>query len=314
MGSGAFLVAACRYLAGAYETALVRSGACQEADIGEAERALMRRSIAERCLYGVDLNPMAVQLARLSLWLATLAADRPIKLSRSSPARRRFTDGAWLVQLGVRPARRAGAAGIRARARCSTHQPCVTPCSTHCRSGSLSIGTSGHRRPGPREGTGARRARRTRSRARTVEADRGCMVRRVVLHGGTSGSSRGIRRFVRQNPDRPRHAAGPNGRRVPGSRRRTRPEAPVLSLGARVSRSVFRERRRSAPRRRIRRCDRQSTVGHDSRGSGRLRPPGARANGRPTPAALHARCRAPITRSRTATATATNCFSSDLSR
>src|SRR6185436_18129556 len=57
MGSGAFLVAACRYLADAYESALIRR---------------------ERCLYGVDVNPMAVQLARLSLWLATLAADRPL--------------------------------------------------------------------------------------------------------------------------------------------------------------------------------------------------------------------------------------------
>lgn len=78
MGSGAFLVAACRYLAGAYETALLREGGCQPSDIGEPERASIRRTIAERCLYGVDLNPMAVQLARLSLWLTTLAADRPL--------------------------------------------------------------------------------------------------------------------------------------------------------------------------------------------------------------------------------------------
>jgi hypothetical protein len=78
MGSGAFLVAACRYLASAYETALIRSGECHSSDIDEAERAAIRRTIAERCLYGVDLNPMAVQLARLSLWLATLAADKPL--------------------------------------------------------------------------------------------------------------------------------------------------------------------------------------------------------------------------------------------
>ena len=38
----------------------------------------LRREIASRCLFGVDLNPMAVQLARLSLWLATLAADKPL--------------------------------------------------------------------------------------------------------------------------------------------------------------------------------------------------------------------------------------------
>ena len=35
------------------------------------------RTIAQRCLYGVDRNPMAVDLAKLSLWLVTLAKDHP---------------------------------------------------------------------------------------------------------------------------------------------------------------------------------------------------------------------------------------------
>jgi Eco57I restriction-modification methylase len=78
MGSAAFLVAACRYLAGAYERALIRTGECYGSDITESDRAGFRRAIAQRCLYGVDLNPTAVQLARLSLWLATLAADKPL--------------------------------------------------------------------------------------------------------------------------------------------------------------------------------------------------------------------------------------------
>lgn len=78
MGSGAFLVGACRYLASAYETALVECGRCHPGDLGPPERAAIRRLIAERCLYGVDINPTAVQLTRLSLWLATLAADRPL--------------------------------------------------------------------------------------------------------------------------------------------------------------------------------------------------------------------------------------------
>jgi N-6 DNA Methylase/Eco57I restriction-modification methylase len=78
MGSGAFLVAACRYLADAYEQALIADGAVAPGDLGPAEKAGFRRAIAQRCLYGVDRNPTAVQLARLSLWLATLAADRPL--------------------------------------------------------------------------------------------------------------------------------------------------------------------------------------------------------------------------------------------
>ena len=37
----------------------------------------MGRLVAERCLYGVDRNPFAVDLAKLSLWLVTLARDQP---------------------------------------------------------------------------------------------------------------------------------------------------------------------------------------------------------------------------------------------
>jgi hypothetical protein len=78
MGSGAFLVAACRYLAIAYEAALIRGGVVSAADLSEQDRAGFRRVVAQRCLFGVDINPMAVQLGRLSLWLATLSADRPL--------------------------------------------------------------------------------------------------------------------------------------------------------------------------------------------------------------------------------------------
>jgi hypothetical protein len=78
MGSGAFLVAACRYLATAYEAAIVREHGLRSDEVDDHERAWFRRIVAQRCLYGVDVNPMAVQLGRLSLWLATLSADRPL--------------------------------------------------------------------------------------------------------------------------------------------------------------------------------------------------------------------------------------------
>ena len=99
MGSGAFLVAACRYLAGAYEAALIREGRCHASDVAESDRASMRRLVAERCLYGVDLNPMAVQLARLSLWLATLAADRPLSFLDHRLQTGDSLLGAWLANL-----------------------------------------------------------------------------------------------------------------------------------------------------------------------------------------------------------------------
>jgi hypothetical protein len=78
MGSGAFLVAACRYLASTYEDALIAAGSVTRQDVSATDRAAFRRAIAQRCLYGVDINPTAVQLARLSLWLCTLAADKPL--------------------------------------------------------------------------------------------------------------------------------------------------------------------------------------------------------------------------------------------
>jgi hypothetical protein len=107
MGSGAFLVAACRYLAKAYEAALIRSGGCHPSDLGETEHAAIRRTIAERCLYGVDLNPMAVQLARLSLWLATLAADRPLTFLDHRLQVGDSVLGAWVQNLRrTPPARR----------------------------------------------------------------------------------------------------------------------------------------------------------------------------------------------------------------
>jgi len=78
MGSGAFLVAACRQIADAAEEALIRDGEWHRSDVTAADRIALRREVAQRCLFGVDLNPTAVQVARLSLWLTTLAADKPL--------------------------------------------------------------------------------------------------------------------------------------------------------------------------------------------------------------------------------------------
>lgn len=97
MGSGAFLVQACRWLS----DRLVEAWSATEAsgrqidsegriiDAASAggfdplsqdaeERVIVaRRLVAERCLYGVDKNPLAVELAKLSLWLTTMSKGRP---------------------------------------------------------------------------------------------------------------------------------------------------------------------------------------------------------------------------------------------
>ncbi|WP_211163658.1 Eco57I restriction-modification methylase domain-containing protein [Azoarcus taiwanensis] len=95
MGSGAFLVQACRWLADRLVEAWAQAEAQghtigvdgQVADASASVEALprdtetrtiaARRLIAERGLYGVDLNPLAVELAKLSIWLVTLAKGRP---------------------------------------------------------------------------------------------------------------------------------------------------------------------------------------------------------------------------------------------
>lgn len=78
MGSGAFLVQACRYLAEAYGRALIAEGRDEDGRISETELASYKRRVAEKCLYGVDLNPLAVELAKVSLWLETLSQNRPL--------------------------------------------------------------------------------------------------------------------------------------------------------------------------------------------------------------------------------------------
>ena len=78
MGSGAFLVEACRQLADALVEAWHVHGQTDEILPGEDEVVVARRVVAQRCLYGVDRNVVAVDLAKMSLWLATLAKDHPL--------------------------------------------------------------------------------------------------------------------------------------------------------------------------------------------------------------------------------------------
>src|SRR5438876_2479720 len=98
MGSGAFLVQVCRYLSTklveAWENAeqrlpgkpqitpegLPSTGAPNEMLLPNDpnERlAIAIRLVSERCIYGVDKNPLAVEMAKLSLWLITLNKNRP---------------------------------------------------------------------------------------------------------------------------------------------------------------------------------------------------------------------------------------------
>lgn len=109
MGSGHFLVEACRFLADAlYETcrrcdtpgaegsrhridslpdldqrlsSYLPARSCDKSDTGPSRAralALCRRLITVHCLYGVDQDPLAVELAKLSLWLESFAEGLPL--------------------------------------------------------------------------------------------------------------------------------------------------------------------------------------------------------------------------------------------
>ncbi len=91
MGSGAVLVAACRYLAERLIEAWLAEGDAEALALdlhrttgrvgadAEADQLLLkaRREITEHCLYGVDINPLAVEMSKLSLWLITMDRERP---------------------------------------------------------------------------------------------------------------------------------------------------------------------------------------------------------------------------------------------
>ena len=78
MGSGAFLVETCRYLGDALVAAWHAHGGHPTGASRHDEVVHARRLVAQRCVYGVDRNRMAVELAKVSVWLATLARDLPL--------------------------------------------------------------------------------------------------------------------------------------------------------------------------------------------------------------------------------------------
>jgi hypothetical protein len=72
-GSGHFLVAAARRIA--KRTAAEETGESEPPDA--VVRAALRR-VTGRCIYGVDINPMAAELAKVSLWIEALDPGRPL--------------------------------------------------------------------------------------------------------------------------------------------------------------------------------------------------------------------------------------------
>ena len=100
MGSGHFLVEATTFLADQivyHPTTKFEAEFAKGESQEETEIAYWRRRVVEACIYGVDLNPLAVELAKLSLWLTTIAGDQPLNFLDHHLSR-----GNWLIGVPVR--------------------------------------------------------------------------------------------------------------------------------------------------------------------------------------------------------------------
>ena len=110
MGSGHFLVETTEFIA----RFLIDLALPVEADAhGEPDLLYWKRRVAQSCVYGVDLNPLAVELAKLSLWLTTVAKDRPLSFLDHHLRAGNALVGARLADLqfgGAKPKAKAKAA------------------------------------------------------------------------------------------------------------------------------------------------------------------------------------------------------------
>ena len=112
MGSGHFLVAATIYLADHivyHPTTKFQAEFSKGVSQEEMEMAYWRRRVVEACIYGVDLNPLAVELAKLSLWLTTISSDKPLNFLDHHLRFGNSLIGARLDQLGSLPAKKGRA-------------------------------------------------------------------------------------------------------------------------------------------------------------------------------------------------------------
>lgn len=96
MGSGYFLVEATEFIA-RFLIDLPLDPAAHGGD--EPDLAYWKRRVAQNCIYGVDLNPLAVDLAKLSMWLSTVSKDQPLSFLDHHLRTGNSLVGAWVTDL-----------------------------------------------------------------------------------------------------------------------------------------------------------------------------------------------------------------------
>ncbi|MBK9039454.1 MAG: N-6 DNA methylase [Bdellovibrionales bacterium] len=135
MGSGHFLIAALNFLSAAYVRALTKGGGT----LGTSDLVKARREILKSCIFGIDKNPRAVKLAKLSLWLESAAIDRNLErlddqlihgnsLHQTTvwKEHKGMRDGAFDAVVGNPPYVRANAMAEEDREYCRKHFKTVT--------------------------------------------------------------------------------------------------------------------------------------------------------------------------------------------
>jgi len=103
MGSGHFLVNATSQISNFLTDFSNNFGIIAEYD---TSTAFYRRRVVEKCIFGVDVNPIAVELAKLSLWILSMAKDRPLSFLDHHLKCGNSLAGAKLSEIGHYPNRK----------------------------------------------------------------------------------------------------------------------------------------------------------------------------------------------------------------
>ncbi len=109
MGSGHFLVEVTEYLAGKLLEGVkedVKLGLLSAEQVAEYTEDWAKRRVVSRCVYGVDLNDLAVELAKVSLWLTTISKDKPLSFLDHHLKCGNSLIGSEIVDLGWLPFQR----------------------------------------------------------------------------------------------------------------------------------------------------------------------------------------------------------------
>ncbi|MBC8264793.1 MAG: hypothetical protein H8E47_11790 [Anaerolineales bacterium] len=101
MGSGHFLVNATHAIAN-FIVELLNETPWENPGI-DTDVATWKRQVVERCIFGVDLNELAVELAKLCLWMTTTAKGKPLTFLDHHLRWGNSLVGAWLKDVGVYP-------------------------------------------------------------------------------------------------------------------------------------------------------------------------------------------------------------------